>query len=527
MINGTNIVASNYAPVDKESFKALDPSTGEYLEGEFQKADTLMVNNALNAASAAFKVYKHIAPVNKAKFLRAIAAEITALGESLINRAVAESGLPVARLTGELGRTTGQLNMFASLVEEGSWVDAVIDTAQPERLPLPKSDIRRMYSPIGPVVVFGASNFPLAFSVAGGDTASALASGCPVIVKAHPAHPGTSAMVGQAISKATKETGMPDGVFSLLFDDGYEIGSALVKHEQTKAVAFTGSYNGGMALIKIAQDRKSIIPVFTEMGSINPVVLLPAILESQAESVAAKYTASITLGAGQFCTNPGLILAIKSAGLDRFLTALGGAIVNIPSATMLTAGIWKNYQSLSANIVAEPTTKLIAKSTAVNTEKVNQSIAAVATVSAKDFIANKKYSEEIFGPWSLVVACDDIAELQNVIESLDGQLTTTVMAEKDELPNHTSILNALAEISGRVILNNVPTGVEVCAAMQHGGPFPATSDSRFTSVGTGAIYRFVRPIAWQDWEDSLLPPELQAANPLKIWRQIDNNLTKD
>jgi alpha-ketoglutaric semialdehyde dehydrogenase len=527
MINGNNIIAGDYAMDDKEGFKALDPSNGEELEGVFHNADILLLDDALNAATAAFKVYKLIAPAEKAKFLRTIAAEITALGETLINRAVAESGLPIARITGEMGRTTGQLNMFANLVEEGSWVDAVIDTANPERAPLPKPDIRRMYSPIGPVVVFGASNFPLAFSVAGGDTASALASGCPVIVKAHPAHPGTSALVGGAISKAAKETGMPDGVFSLLFDDGYTIGTALVKHEQTKAVAFTGSYHGGMALIKMAQERKSIIPVFTEMGSINPVVLLPRVLKSQAEAVAAKYASSITVGAGQFCTNPGLILAVKSDGLDRFLSALGSAIETTPSATMLTAGIWKNYQSLSAKIADETGTTIIAKSTVINTDKINQSVASVATVAASEFIANKKYSEEIFGPWSLVVACDDIAQLQEVISSLEGQLTTTVMAEKEELPQYTDILNALAEISGRVILNNVPTGVEVCAAMQHGGPFPATSDSRFTSVGTGAIYRFVRPIAWQDWEDSLLPSALQAANPLNIWRQVDNMLTKD
>jgi alpha-ketoglutaric semialdehyde dehydrogenase len=518
MINVNNIIACTDTKGDGKSFEAIDPSTGKQLEGVFYNADDLMVNNALTAATAAFKVYKHITSANKAKFLRAITTEITTLGETLINRAVAESGLPVARITGEMGRTTGQLNMFANLVEEGSWVDAVIDTAQPERAPLPKPDIRRMYSPIGPVVVFGASNFPLAFSVAGGDTASALASGCPVIVKAHPAHPGTSAMVGAAISKAAKQTGMPDGIFSLLFDDGYTIGAALVKHEQTKAVAFTGSYKGGMALIKLAQERKSPIPVFTEMGSINPVVLLPATLDLQPEAIAAKYASSITVGAGQFCTNPGLILAIKSDGLDRFLSALDGAIVNIPSSTMLTAGIWNNYQSLSDKITAEPKTKVVAKSTAINTEKINQSVATVATVSAADFIANKKYSEEIFGPWSLVVACDDSAQLLQVIKSLEGQLTTTIMAEKDELPQYVDLLNALAEISGRVILNNVPTGVEVCAA---------TSDSRFTSVGTGAIYRFVRPIAWQDWEDNFLPPELQATNPLKIWRQVDNNLTKD
>jgi alpha-ketoglutaric semialdehyde dehydrogenase len=527
MINGNNIIACNYTETEGQAFTVEDPSTGEKLEGEFYEADTLIIDKTLNAATAAFKVYKNIQPAAKAEFLRAIANEIAALGEVLINRAVAESGLPVGRITGELGRTTGQLRMFADLVEEGSWVDAVIDTAQPDRSPIPRSDIRRMLTAIGPVVVFGASNFPLAFSVAGGDTASALAAGCPVIVKAHPAHPGTSALVGAAISKAVKETGMPDGVFSLLFDNGYTVGAALVKHEQTKAAAFTGSYKGGMALIKLAQERKSLIPVFTEMGSINPVVLLPAILDAQPEELAAKYAGSITLGAGQFCTNPGLILAVKSAGLDRFVAALGGAIELVPSSTMLTGGIWKNYKTLAEETLAETGIELIAQSKVINAEKVNQSVATVATVSAKDFIANKKFSEEIFGPWSLLVVADDAEELEQVITSLDGQLTATVMAQKEELPQYKDILNALTAISGRIILNGVPTGVEVCAAMQHGGPFPSTSDSRFTSVGTGAIYRFVRPVAWQDWDDSLLPPELQSNNPLNIWRQVNNNWTKE
>jgi alpha-ketoglutaric semialdehyde dehydrogenase len=527
MINGNNIIACNYTETEGQAFTVADPSTGEKLEGEFYEADTLIINKTLNAATAAFKVYKNIQPTAKAEFLRAIANEIAALGEVLINRAVVESGLPIGRITGELGRTTGQLRMFADLVEEGSWVDAVIDTAQPDRLPIPRSDIRRMLTAIGPVVVFGASNFPLAFSVAGGDTASALAAGCPVIVKAHPAHPGTSALVGAAISKAAKETGMPDGVFSLLFDNGYTVGSALVKHEQTKAVAFTGSYKGGMALIKLAQERKSLIPVFTEMGSINPVVLLPAILDAQPEELAVKYAGSITLGAGQFCTNPGLILAVKSAGLDRFVAALGGAIEAVSSSTMLTAGIWKNYKTLTDETLTETGIELIAKSKVINAEKVNQSVATVATVSAQEFIANKKFSEEIFGPWSLLVVADDAEELEQAIASLDGQLTATVMAQKEELPKYKEVLSALTVITGRIILNGVPTGVEVCAAMQHGGPFPSTSDSRFTSVGTGAIYRFVRPVAWQDWDDSLLPPELQSNNPLNIWRQVNNNWTKE
>jgi len=527
MINGNNVIAGNYVEVEGEVFKATDPSTGKQLTGDFYAADALLIEKTLNAATAAFKVYRIIAPAAKATFLRTIADKLIAVGEDLINRAVAESGLPVARITGELGRTTGQLRMFADLVEEGSWVDAVIDTAQPERTPIPRSDIRRMFSPIGPVVIFGASNFPLAFSVAGGDTASALAAGCPVVVKAHPAHPGTSALVAAAISAAATETGMPAGVFSMLYDNGYTVGAQLVKHEQTKAVAFTGSYNGGMALIKLAQERKSPIPVFTEMGSINPVILLPAILNAQPEALASKYAGSITLGAGQFCTNPGLLLAIKSEGLDRFVASLSGAIEITPSATMLTPGIWKNYEKLSGEILAEPGIQLVTKSTAINIENVNQSVATIAKVSAQTFITNKKFGEEVFGPWSLLVVADDAAQLQQVIESLDGQLTATVMAEKEELPLYGDLLNALTEKTGRIILNGVPTGVEVCAAMQHGGPFPATSDSRFTSVGTGAVYRFVRPIAWQDWEDSLLPPELQQANPLNIWRQVNNKWTKE
>lgn len=527
MINGNNIIAGTYVETGGAVFNATDPSTGKQLEGNFYEAGTLVIDKTLNAATAAFKVFRNIAPAAKAKFLRAIADELNAIGEELIGRAVAESGLPLGRITGELGRTTGQLKMFAALVEEGSWVDAVIDTAQPERTPIPRSDIRRMFTPIGPVVVFGASNFPLAFSVAGGDTASALASGCPVVVKAHPAHPGTSALVGGAIIKAAAETGMPEGVFSLLYDSGYNVGAALVKHKQTKAVAFTGSYKGGMALVKLAQERETLIPVFTEMGSINPVVLLPGIVDKQPDALAAKYAGSITLGAGQFCTNPGLLLAIKSEGLDQFVKALGGAIEITASSTMLTGGIWNNYQKLSGEVLEEQGITLVAKSSVIDPAKVNQSVATVAKVSAKDFIANKKFGEEIFGPWSLLVVAEDADELQQVVESLDGQLTATVIAEKEELPKYAGLLNALIEIVGRVILNGVPTGVEVCAAMQHGGPFPATSDSRFTSVGTGAIYRFVRPVAWQDWEDSLLPPELQQANPLKIWRQVDNNWTKE
>ena len=525
-MNGKNIIAGTYSEINEKSLKAVSPATGLTLEGEFFKASQSLVDDALTSATNAFQVYRNLNKDLKAAFLNAIADEIAALGEELVNRASSESGLPLARLQGELGRTTGQLRLFANVVAEGSWVDAIIDTALPERQPLPRPDIRRMLIPIGPVVVFGASNFPLAFSVAGGDTASALAAGCPVVVKAHPAHLGTSALVGGAIVKAAEKTGMPKGVFSLLYDDGYAVGAALVQHPLTKAVTFTGSFKGGMALVNLAQQREQPIPVFAEMGSINPVIFLPQAIENQAEELAKKYAASITLGAGQFCTNPGLLLAVQSPALENFKTVLKEAIAVIPSATMLTEGIAQNYDNLSAGIVNEGGVALLSASTVKNSELQNQSEAKIAQVSASDFIQNPKLREEIFGPYSLLVVAQDVAELEKAVEVLEGQLTATLMADKQELQNYPSLINKLTDKTGRIILNGVPTGVEVCAAMQHGGPFPATNDSRFTSVGSTAINRFARPLAYQDWEQGLLPDELKDENPLDIFRTVNQKLTK-
>jgi alpha-ketoglutaric semialdehyde dehydrogenase len=525
-MNGQNLVASAYTGTSTTAFQGLNPQTGENLEGNFYPAQQQDVEDALSAAAKAFSSYKNIDKDLKADFLRSIANEILALGDTLLERACAESGLPLGRITGERGRTVGQLNLFADLVAEGSWVEAIIDTALPERQPAPRPDIRRMLVAMGPVVVFGASNFPLAFSVAGGDTASALAAGCPVIVKAHPAHPGTSALVAGAIHKAILATGMPAGVFSMLFDNGYHIGEQLVKHPQTKAVTFTGSFKGGMALIKIAADRAVPIPVFAEMGSINPVLLLPAALDNRAEEIAEQYAGSITMGAGQFCTNPGLLLAIASPALTRFKTALAEKITTIVGGTMLTAGIYQNYTALSAEILQEEKVSLLAKSTQDTSNASNQALATVGEVSAQDFLANPKLKEEIFGPWSLLVTAQDAAELQAVLDYVGGQLTLSVMAEESELAGYQDLLNKAEDITGRILLNGVPTGVEVCAAMQHGGPFPATSDSRFTSVGSTAIRRFVRPLSWQNWDKKLLPPALQEENPLKIWRMVDHTMTK-
>ncbi|HTD98844.1 MAG TPA: aldehyde dehydrogenase (NADP(+)) [Mucilaginibacter sp.] len=520
-----NLIGYKYTEGLK-TFKAIDPSSGNELDGEFHIASTGDVDAALTLAEQAFAPYHYTDNKTKAAFLRSIADEINALGDELIERAMAESGLPQARLQGERGRTTGQLNMFADLVEEGSWVEAVIDNALPDRKPAARPDIRKMLIPVGPVVVFGASNFPLAFSVAGGDTASALAAGCPVVVKAHPAHPGTSALVAEAIKKAAEKHNLPAGVFSILYDNGYTIGEGLVKHPKSKIVTFTGSYKGGMALLKLAQQRDEPIPVFAEMGSINPVILLPEALENRYEQIAEQYAASITLGAGQFCTNPGLLIAMKSAGLDKFKNALGEAIGRINSATMLTPGICKNYAQLSEEVLKEEGVKRIGSGN-LDEDKNNQAQPLIAEVSASSFLVNPKLKEEVFGPYSLLVVADYEVQLQQVIDELKGQLTASIVADETDLVKYKPLIQNITNIAGRVMLNNVPTGVEVVQAMQHGGPFPATSDSRFTSVGTGAIKRFVRPVSWQNWSHDLLPDELKDNNPLKIWRLLDSKMSRD
>lgn len=513
-------------PESERIFKAVDPASGADLPGDFYPASLTDADEALNLAGKAFAAYRNIDRDKKAAFLRGIADEIKAVGTAIVDRAMAESGLPAPRLQGELARTTNQLNMFAGLLEEGSWVEATIDTAIPDRQPLPRVDIRKMMVPLGPAVVFGASNFPLAYSVAGGDTAAALAAGCPVVVKAHPAHPGTSALVAGAIKKAAEQHDMPDGLFSILYDDGYGIGEALVKHPKTKIVTFTGSLKGGIALMKMARERDEPIPVFAEMGSINPVVLLPLALEKRAEELAKTYATSITMSAGQFCTNPGLLLAVKSAGLERFKRALATEVANIGSATMLTSGICSNFGKLSKERLSEGAVSVIAQSDKLNAEKINQGLPVVTEITASDFLADEKYKEEVFGPFSMLIVAEDINQLEDVLNSLQGQLTTTVMAETEELPDYKQITDQLVNLAGRVILNNPPTGVEVGNAIMHGGPFPATSDSRFTSVGTSSIKRFVRPVCWQNWNEELLPDELKTGNPLKIWRLFNNQWTR-
>jgi len=478
----------------------------------------------MQQAQAAFEAYRQTGIEQKSLFLEAVAAEIEALGDGLLQKASEETNLPIPRLTGERARTTGQLRMFATMLREGSWVEASIDTANPDRVPLPKPDVRKMLTPLGPVVVFGASNFPFAYSTAGGDTASALAAGCPVVVKAHPAHAETSEMVYSAIKKAIVSSNMPEHIFQHVHGTSFESGKALVQADETAAVGFTGSTVGGLALLQYSSQRKKPIPVFSEMGSINPVVFLPDTLNKNAAGLATQYAGSITLGMGQFCTNPGLMLAIEGDGLYNFLDSLGKGIEAIKPAKMLHAGIHTAYQKKSHEALAQDGVKVIQKS-ATETHDI-EALPTVALVSGETFLANPLLHEEVFGPYSLMVSCKNEQELLKVLKSVSGQLTTTVMGTDEDFAGHKALLQLLPSITGRVLFNGVPTGVEVCHSMVHGGPFPATTDSRFTAVGTNAVKRWVRPVCYQNCPDGLLPLALQNANPLGIWRLVDNEWKK-
>ncbi|MFK8161389.1 MAG: aldehyde dehydrogenase (NADP(+)) [Lewinella sp.] len=505
-----------------EMLHATNPITRQQLPGEFVVATPEEVDQAAAAAHSAWLTFRQASGLEKAAFLRTIASEIEALGEVLVDRAVAESGLPAGRITGERGRTCGQLRKFADLVEEGSWVGAIIDEAQPERQPFPRSDLRKMLVPIGPVAVFTASNFPLAFSTAGGDTAAALAAGCPVVVKAHPSHLGTNALVAGAIHKAAEKCGLPAGVFSSV-QGGNATGKALVLHPQIKAVGFTGSHRGGMALTELANSRPEPIPVYAEMGSNNPIFLLPEKLKASAETLATTIAGSVNLGAGQFCTNPGILVMQQSAEADRFLAAFAAAMADLSAATMLNEGIFRAYGNGVSAVADVPGVNLGFQA---NIAPENWDAApAFAQTSAQNFLKTPALQQEVFGPFTLIVMCEDGMEMQVVAEGLAGQLTATMMGTTEELAQAGELLNALTEKAGRVICNGVPTGVEVCAAMHHGGPYPATTNALFTSVGTEAIKRFARPVTFQDLPDGLLPPALQAGNPLGISRTVNGQMT--
>ncbi|SFH25239.1 aldehyde dehydrogenase (NADP(+)) [Pedobacter insulae] len=480
---------------------------------------TQEIDEILDKAVDAFHQYKTYSLKQRADFMRTIALEITALGDELINTAASETNLPAPRLIGERARTIFQLNSYAEATEAGNWMNVSIDTADPARTP-PKPDTRKTCVPLGPVVVFGASNFPFAYSTAGGDTACAFGAGCPVIAKAHPAHFKTSSLMAEAIFKAARKCNMPNGVFAHVRGASFEVGSYLAGHPQVKAIGFTGSFSGGKALFDLANRRSVPIPVFAEMGSINPVFLLPEKLMNEADSLAKQLASSVTLGMGQFCTNPGLIIAVDSEPLDRFLYQLKKEIEVLAPSKMLHEGIESNYEQKLAQALNQKGVQIIASSAGL-------SKLMIATATAQTFLKNPILHQEVFGPYALVIQCTNKEEMLSIAKALEGQLTTTLMATVADIKTHGELLNAIQEICGRLIFNNVPTGVEVSLSMHHGGPFPASTDSRFGAVGADGIKRFARPICYQNCEDELLPDELKNHNPLQIFRTVNNVLTKD
>lgn len=521
-LHGKNIIGIQLSMKGTSSFSASNPSNGKSLEPSFYEATEEEVNAAFEKADEAFESFQEVTRNRRANFLDKIADEIIGLGDDLIKRSMDETGLPEARMLGERGRTVNQLKLFANVVRDGSFLEISIDTAQAERIPLPKPDIRMINLAIGPVAIFGASNFPLAFSVAGGDTASALAAGCPVVVKAHPAHPGTSELVGMAIKNAAIDTGMPEGIFSLLHGKGFETGQNMVKNPYARAVAFTGSYSGGKGLFDLAAAREEPIPCFAEMGSINPVFLLPERLEDQAENIAIQYVDSVNLGVGQFCTNPGVVFGIKGSSLDIFIETASKKISDTCGGTMLHKGIKSNYDKSVLDISNEDNIQVISSGTG---EGESSGKANLLKTDGAAFIRNAKLQSELFGPASIIVECEDEEQLQLAARSLQGNLTATLQATPGDLENSKTLLRILERKVGRLLINGFPTGVEVCHSMVHGGPFPATTDSRFTSVGASAIKRFLRPICYQNFPGSLLSKELQNDNEQKIWRKVDGSLT--
>jgi NADP-dependent aldehyde dehydrogenase len=521
---GLSLVGHNRVKPAGKPTPAINPANGAELQPGYYWATPQDVSHAAQLAAAAFGEYRLWKPGRKADLLRRIAALIEENGPALSERASQETALPVARLQGEIARTCGQLRLFASLLEEGWWLDARIDHANPARKPLPKPDVRSLLMPLGPVAVFSSSNFPFAFSVAGGDTASALAAGCPVIVKPHQGHLGTSESVGLLVQQAARECAAPEGIFSLLFGPGRDVGMALVKHALIKAVGFTGSRSGGRALMDAAAARPEPIPVFAEMGSINPVFLLPGMMQQAAEALAAGLHSSVTLGVGQFCTNPGLIFIEPKAGAPVFLEKLKGLMSATPPGAMLTPSISSEYQAGIGKFSKASGVRRLTNEPPLSKAGIACAQAELFVTNAGTFLTERTLMDEVFGPSTLVIECDSKSEMLAAAEKLEGQLTATVHGTEEDFAANQDLLAILETKAGRLVCNGFPTGVEVCHAMQHGGPYPATADGRSTSVGTRAIERFVRPVCYQNFPDTALPDELKEANPLGIWRLVDGQL---
>lgn len=517
-----NFIAGRRSGVGTIRLQSLDASTGEALPREFLQATAEEIDAAASAAEAAFPTYSTLAPERRAQFLDAIASELDALGDDFIATVCCETALPAARIQGERSRTSNQMRLFAKVLRRGDFLGARIDRALPERQPLPRPDLRQYRAGIGPVAVFGASNFPLAFSTAGGDTAAALAAGCPVVVKAHSGHMATAEQVAEAIVRAAETTGMPAGVFNMIYGAG--VGEALVKHPAIQAVGFTGSLKGGRALCDLAAARARPIPVFAEMSSINPVLVLPAALHARGEKIAGELADSVVLGCGQFCTNPGLVIGIASPDFSLFVANLIAEIGQRPAQTMLNAGTLKSYQNGLARLRAHTGVRHLAGLAQEGRQARPQLFQADASLLLE---GDELLQEEVFGPATIVVEVADEAELFSALHGLHGQLTATLIAEADDLSRFAALVPLLERKAGRLLLNGYPTGVEVCDAMVHGGPYPATSDARGTSVGSLAIDRFLRPVCYQNYPDALLPDALKDANPLGIARLLDGEMTRE
>jgi len=518
-LTGQNFIGNQRSSAGTATFKAVNPATGKELPPLFHDAVLSEVDHAARAAEVAFDIYRRKSGHEKAGFLEAIAEKILDAGDELIQRCMAETGLPEARLINERGRTMNQLKLFAEVLREGSWVDARIDRALPDRKPVSKPDIRYMQKPLGPVGVFGASNFPLAFSVAGGDTASALAAGCTIVVKAHPAHAGTCEIVGNAILNAVQKTGMPAGTFNMVQGRSNDVGMAIVKHPLIKALGFTGSFCGGKALFDAAAQRPEPIPVYAEMGSTNPVFILSGALKDNKDEIAAGLAASVCLGVGQFCTNPGLVFLEDSEESETFKKATAQIFTETESGTMLTSAIKNSYKNGQEDLAAQKGVEILAQGKSPGNEF--QGTPTIMQTSAQEFFTSRIFENEVFGPSTLMVTAEKRSELFKIAENLQGHLTVTIWANEADLDKYADLIDILERKAGRLIINGFPTGVEVCPAMAHGGPFPATTDSRSTSVGTAAIFRFTRPVCYQNFPDSLLPDELKNNNPLNIRRMVD------
>lgn len=562
-LHGKNLIGNDRSAASSVTLRARNPLTGQDLDPPFYEATPEEIDRAAGAALEAAAAMRLHSAEERADLLDRMADAVESMGDDLVERVMIETALPEGRVRGERGRTTGQLRMFAELVREGSWVDARIERPQPDRKPAPKPDIRRMLIPIGPVAVFGASNFPLAFSVAGGDTASAIAAGCPVVVKAHPAHPGTSEFVGEALAKAVREAGFHPGTFSMVHAARPETSLSLVRHPAVKAVGFTGSLVAGRAIFDAAASRPEPIPVHAEMGSVNPVFVLPGALRERGEQIVDGLIGSVTLGGGQFCTNPGVVVGLGNGDLESFIGKVGERAADTSPCTLLHQGIQQGYEKGLSDLEAVEDVRPVARSAsgdgaggrqgpgsragegsraragadgdpsggggpgAGSGANATPASTAVFSAPASAFLKHERLREEVFGPSTLIVSCTGSDEMARVAESLTGNLTATIHGTAEDLEEFADLVRSLEKKVGRLIFNGFPTGVEVCAAMHHGGPYPATTDARSTSVGTAAIFRFARPVCYQDFPQHTLPPELRDKNERGIWRMIDGALSRE